>query len=238
MKLALHQPYLFPYLGYFAVINASDIYVHSDTMQYMRHGWVNRNRILSGDGSWKYFIVPIKKGSYTNKINETLIDYSQKWEDKIMAQLGFYKKKAPYYEQVISMLELLFQRKYESISELNIQSTKLVMDYLNINKEVHKLSEMDIDFSTVKEPDDWGVVVSKSFKDVDCYINAPGGKDFYNTTKYVKENIEIRFLQTKLTEYKQGWNKHFVAGLSILDIMMFNSVDQINNMLRNYTYLQ
>ena len=63
MKLALHQPYLFPYLGYFAVINASDIYVHSDTMQYMRHGWVNRNRILSGDGSWKYFIVPIKKGS-------------------------------------------------------------------------------------------------------------------------------------------------------------------------------
>ena len=124
---------------------------------------MNRNRILSGDGSWKYFIVPIKKGSYTNKINETLIDYSQKWEDKNYGTIRFFIKKAPYYEQVISMLELLFQRKYDSISELNIQSTKLVMDYLNINKEVHKLSEMDIDVSTVKEPDDWGVVVSKKF---------------------------------------------------------------------------
>ena len=91
MKLALHQPYFFPYIGYFAVLNASDIYVHSDTMQYMRHSWVNRNRILCGDGKWTYMVVPIKKGDYTNKINQTLIDYEQNWEDKIMAQLSFYK---------------------------------------------------------------------------------------------------------------------------------------------------
>lgn len=61
-------------------------------MQYMRHSWVNRNRILCGDGKWTYMVVPIKR-DYTNKINQTLIDYEQNWEDKIMAQLSFYKRK-------------------------------------------------------------------------------------------------------------------------------------------------
>ena len=237
MKLALHQPYFFPYIGYFAVLNASDIYVHSDTMQYMRHSWVNRNRILCGDGKWTYMVVPIKKGDYTNKINQTLIDYEQNWEDKIMAQLSFYKKKAPHYKQVVLIMESFFEKKYENISELNIQATKLVMEYLKINKEIYRLSEMDIDISNVKEPDDWGLVVSKKFDNVKCYINAPGGKEFYNVEKYYNEGIDIKFLQTHLNAYRQSRQKEFISGLSILDVMMFNSVEEIQNMLKNYVLL-
>lgn len=237
MKLALHQPYFFPYIGYYAVLYAADIYVHSDTMQYMRHSWVNRNRILCGESKWKYITVPIKKSDYTDKIIETEIDYGQAWEEKIMAQMTYYKKKAPYYKEIIGILEKTFSRKYENIAELNIAATDNIMEYLGRKKDTYRLSKLDIDTSWVQEPDEWGIAVCKNFDDVDCYLNAPGGKELYDVGKYEKNDLDIKFLQTNLQPYQQSRQPQFIEGLSILDVLMFNSVENVQKMLHDYIYI-
>lgn len=60
------QPYFFPYLGYYALIQKTDTWVVFDDCQYIRHGWVNRNRILHPNNSWQYITVPIAKAKKKN----------------------------------------------------------------------------------------------------------------------------------------------------------------------------
>ena len=55
MKIAIMQPYLFPYIGYFSLIKNTDHFVFFDTPQYIRKGWINRNRIIGGYGGSSLF---------------------------------------------------------------------------------------------------------------------------------------------------------------------------------------
>ena len=67
----------------------------------------------------------------------------------------------------------------------------------------------------------------------DKYINAIGGQELYNKEIFKENGIELNFLKTELVEYKQFKND-FVPYLSIIDILMFNSKDEIKNMLNSY----
>lgn len=231
MKLALHQPYFFPYIGYFTVLKNVDIYVHSDTMQYIRHGWINRNRILSSNGEWKYIVVPIKKQDYTTKINEVQIDYNQNWQKKMLGQLENYRKTAPFFHETRELVCEVIEKKYDNIAELNINSVKCVLDYLHIKQDIYRLSELNIEDNKINEPDEWGIAVSKAFANVTEYWNAPGGKEFYDVDKYNQNDLKIAFVKSCLKEYPQKRGKEFVPGLSVLDVMMYNTPEEIRQML-------
>ncbi len=62
MKLAIMQPYFFPYIGYFQLINTVDEFVVYDNIEFTKKGWINRNRILV-NGKDEYITLPIKKDS-------------------------------------------------------------------------------------------------------------------------------------------------------------------------------
>ena len=79
---------------------------------------------------------------------------------------------------------------------------------------------MDITLGEIKKPDDWALEMSKSLK-VQEYINPPGGKNFFNKSKYISAGVGIKFLQSNLRQYDQKRTK-FEPGLSIIDVMMFN----------------
>jgi hypothetical protein len=91
---------------------------------------------------------------------------------------------------------------------------------------------MDIKIKEAKEPDEWALNISKEMGAKE-YINPPNGKSFFNPEKYKKENIKLSFLDLKITEYDQK-REYFEPGLSIIDVMMFNSPEEINKMLANY----
>ena len=118
MKLGIMQPYFFPYLGYFDLINYSEKWVVFDDVQYIRHGWINRNRILHPTNGWSYIIVPVKYSRNT-RIREVTIIEDGKWKKRIRGQLQIYKKKAPYYRAVISLVEECFEFNSDSISRFN-----------------------------------------------------------------------------------------------------------------------
>ena len=236
MKLAIMQPYFLPYLGYFSLIKHTDEFILLDTVQFIRHGWIERNRILKPSDGWQYIMVSLKKHSRETLIKDIEINNEQQWKEKILAQLQHYKKQAPYFSNVIDILNEIFSKEYATIVDLNLASLKTVCNYLGINTPIQVFSLMNIDIEPANAPDEWALNICKALGNVDEYWNPPGGQSFFDRKKYENAGINLKFHSAILTDYDQKRNV-FEPGLSIIDVMMFNSVDEINKMLDNYELL-
>ena len=118
--LGIMQPYFFPYLGYFDLINYTDRWIVFDTVQYIRHGWVNRNRILHPKEGWQHIVVPLKKHSRDTTIKDIEISKEPKWRKRILGQSQHYKKKAPYFYETYQLIEECLTIEECSISRLNV----------------------------------------------------------------------------------------------------------------------
>ncbi|MDR6194877.1 WbqC family protein [Siphonobacter sp. SORGH_AS_0500] len=99
MTLAIMQPYLFPYIGYFQLLNAVDKFVIYDDVAFINRGWINRNSILN-NGKAQLFTVPLKEASQNKLIHEISIDTDQKWRDKLLKTIQQNYKKAPHFAAV------------------------------------------------------------------------------------------------------------------------------------------
>ena len=231
MKLGVMQPYLFPYIGYYSLINYVDEFIFFDTPQYIRKGWINRNRILKVDGEPDYFTVPIEKCMRETPINRVRINSNIRWDEKIMGQLTAYKKRAPFYNTVLDIVQDVF-RDEEMISSLCIKSIKKTCQYIGIDTPFKTFSEMDLQITDVKEPDEWALKITKATGH-QIYVNPPGGMSFFDKEKYVEEGIELQFLEAELKKYNQR-NGKFEPGLSIIDMMMFLEPEEIREQLQDY----
>lgn len=234
MKLGIMQPYFFPYLGYFSLIKNTDQWIVLDTVQYIRHGWINRNRILKLNGGWQYIGIPLKKHSRNTLIKNIKISKNGGWKEKIFEQLKYYEK-APYYNQVVELLKECFNYKTDSIVKFNTYSLKKICEYLNIKFNYEIFSEMDLKIGKINGPGDWALEISKTLK-ANEYINPPGGEKIFDKKKFEEVGIKLNFLKINLKEYSQEY-KIFEPGLSIIDVMMFNLPETINKMLSDYKLL-
>lgn len=233
MKVAIMQPYFFPYLGYLSLLKHTDKFILFDTVQFIRHGWIERNRILKPDEGWQYIQVPLQKFSRETLIKDVKINNSTNWSDKIIAQLQHYKKKAPYYFQTIKLLKSIFENEYQDIVTLNHTALNTICNYLGINTPIEIFSKIDLFIEQVNAPDEWALNICKAVGNIDEYWNPPGGQSFFDKTKYDNADIKLKFHSINLIEYKQKDNK-FEPGLSIIDVMMFNGAEEINLMLDKY----
>jgi hypothetical protein len=228
------QPYFFPYLGYFSLIKHSDKFILLDTVQFIRHGWIERNRILKQNEGWIYIQVPIikEKGRET-LIKDIRIDNKQNWQQKILAQIQHYKKIAPNYFKVINMLNELFDNEFNSIVSLNKASLEKICDYLKIDHYIQVFSEINLKIEEPNAPDEWALNICNGIGGVDEYWNSPGGIIFFDRSKYIASGINLKFQKVNLVSYDQQ-KARFEPGLSIIDVMMFNSASEIQTMLNNY----
>ena len=229
------QPYFFPYIGYFSLIENTDKFILLDSVQFIRHGWIERNRILKPNESWQYINIPLEKYSQTTKIKDIKINNSTEWNAKMLSQLQHYKKKAPYFHTTMNFLkEVLLETKYESITSFNLLSLKRTCEYLEINTNIELFSEMNLSIEQVNAPDEWALNICKAIKDTNEYWNPIGGTTFFDKKKYEMNNLSLKFIDIKLEEYNQHRNT-FEPGLSIIDVMMFNSKEEIKEMLNSYS---
>lgn len=235
MKLGIMQPYFFPYIGYFSLIDYCDHFVFFDTPQYIRKGWVNRNRLINLTGSTNYIIVPTQKAKQETPINKILIDNSQQWREKIYGQLTVYKKRAPYYNVVLELMHDILDRPYVSLSELNIQSIRAICECLGIAAGFGVFSKMNLDLEDITSPDEWALSITKKMG-YSTYINPPGGMSFFDRKKYISQGIDLKFLKANLKPYQQK-NGCFEPGLSIIDVMMFNNTQDVNKMIKDFEIL-
>ena len=234
MRLAIMQPYFFPYIGYFSLIRNTDQFILLDTIQFIRHGWIERNRILNQQEGWIYFKVPlIKENGRSTLINEIRIDNHQNWKQKIIAQMQSYKKIAPYYNNVMEMLNELFSHEFNDMVSLNKASLEKVFNFLGLDIHVQVFSGMNLNIEQPKERDEWALNICKAIGGVNEYWNPPGGQTFFDRQKYLKAGIDIKFMTQIIAPYSQH-RPTFEPRLSIIDIMMFNDIDVIYKMMENY----
>lgn len=233
MKVGIMQPYFFPYLGYFSLIKAVDKFILLEDVQFIRHGWIERNRVLKSSGGWQYISVPLKKHGQKTLIKDIRISYDTEWKKRIISQLSYYKR-APYFKDVMGVINNLFEENYNSITEQNNMALKTVLNYLNINTPIEIFDSSKTLLEPVLQADEWALNICKAIGGVEEYWNPPGGISFFNKDKYEKENIKLRFHSVIIEPYNQ-YDTTFEEALSILDVMMFNSPEKINKMLERYT---
>ena len=231
--MAIMQPYFFPYLGYISLIKNTDRFILFDTAQFIRHGWIERNKILKPNEGWQYIQVPLIKFHQKTLIKDIMINNKIAWKEKILAQLQHYKKKAPYYYSTVKLLNEILSTEYNDITTLNKRALTQIFRYLGIKKNIVVFSKMNLQIKETHAPDEWALNICDAIEGADEYWNLPGGQNFFDKSKYNKENIKLKFQSIKLQEYDQK-REQFESGLSIIDVMMFNSPAEISKMLDNY----
>lgn len=217
------QPYFFPYLGYFDLIHRTDRWIVFDTAQYIRHGWVNRNRILHPTNGWKYILVPLKKHSRDTPINEILVS-DENWQRRILGQLDHYRKKAPYFPETKQLVEDCLGSAERNLSRLNLEVQAKVCGALGIDFQYEVFSEMDLAIEA-DEPGDWALHISSELGAAE-YINPPGGEQLFDADRFAQADIQLTIQAFENIEYACD-PYQFEPGLSVIDVMMWVSPDEI-----------
>lgn len=212
------QPYVFPYIGYFQLIEATDTIVFYDDVNYIKRGWINRNRILM-NGDAFLFTVPVEKISQNKLILEIKPIVDPKFRGKLFSQVKSAYRKAPYYKEVIEILETVFSEHYDNIADLSISSILAIYDYLGKEIKWVKSSLLSPETKGMDKADRL-IQISKKMNCED-YINAIGGMSLYSKDYFKANGINLGFIRPQDVNYKQFEND-FVPWLSIIDVLMFN----------------
>lgn len=233
-KVGAMQPYLFPYLGYFQLIAAVDVFVLSDNLQHIEKGWVNRNRILV-NGADKLITFPLKRESHSLNINERVMSDNFPVErEKLLRALRTAYSAAPCYGEVMPLLEEIIRYPEMNLAKYAENAIRRICDYLDIRTPFILGSEMGIDDVTDKTDR-----VLKMLKTLggDVFINAIGGTKLYDVDYFRRHGVELKFHKMDDITYRQ-FDNEFVPCLSIIDVLMFNEVPAIQRMLSCYSLLQ
>ena len=228
MKIAIMQPYFFPYIGYFQLINAVDVFVLYDDVHFIKKGWINRNRILL-NGKAHLFTIPCKDSSQNRLISETEIAFGGKAKDKLIRTIQMAYKRAPYYHDVLGMIEEVILSNSLYLHEIATKSIQSICSFLSI--ETLLKSSLTYRNQSLKKEDRL-IDICKN-ENILEYINAEGGQEIYTKDSFAAKSIFLSFIKPKLIRYNQLQNE-FVPGLSMIDVMMFNSIPEIKNMLLQY----
>lgn len=230
MKLGIMQPYFLPYIGYWQLMAHVDVFVVYDNIQYTKKGWINRNRYLC-NGEDKYFSLPLKKDSDFLNVDERYISDSFDVE-KLKNQIKTSYAKAPYFEETYKVFERILAYQNRNLFDFLFNSIKQIKDYLHIETQLVVSSSLDIDFS-LKGKDKVQAICK--VLSAEQYVNPIGGLELYDKNEFKANGIELSFLKSDLEKiaYKQ-FDNQFIQALSILDVLMFNSVDEVKRILELY----
>ncbi|MDZ3990437.1 hypothetical protein PspTeo4_01088 [Pseudomonas sp. Teo4] len=215
------QPYLFPYAGYFNLLEQVDHFVFYDDVNFIKGGWINRNRlILSGEVN--YFTVPLQGASPNLKINQIRVQPRKVWERKVLESIRQSYSKAPNFHFCFDLIKDVFDTESEQIAVLAKRSVIKVSERLGYSNVFTDSSEK---YGNSLLSGAERVIDICKLEGASTYINLPGGKALYDQLSFAKAGVELRFSRPALVSYEQ-FGKNFEAGLSIIDMMMFNSFEE------------
>ncbi len=232
MKVGIMQPYFFPYIGYWQLMNAVDVFVVYDDVNYIKSGWINRNRILINNES-SYFNLPILGSSSNKLINNINVNYNIVLMKKLLNKIRYSYSKAPYFKDIYSLIENIIYKDSKNIADYLMHSFKIISNYLDIDTKL--ILSSDIEKDNDLKGQDKIIQICKIIK-ADEYYNSIGGISLYNKNIFKNNNIKLSFIKTNDIVYKQ-FDNEFEPNLSIVDVMMFNSVDDIKSMLLDYVLI-
>lgn len=219
------QPYLFPYLGYFQLISAVDVFVVYDDVNFIKGGWVNRNHIL-GISERQLMTLPLKGASQNKLINQVEIGGSH----KILKSLRHRYGKAPHFDVVYPLLEDIFGQTERGLARFLEYQLRRVCEHLGLRPYWHNSSALAKE-SGLRGQDKILSICQEL--GATRYINLIGGKTLYDLPSFTARGLQLSFIQPRAISYRQ-FGSGFVPNLSVIDVMMFNDQEQCAGLLEEY----
>jgi len=215
VKLAIMQPYFFPYIGYWQLIHAVDRFVIYDDVNYIKSGWVNRNRILI-NGVSAYITVPLHQASPNKKICDTSLQSSSIWRDKLVKMLEITYAKAPYYVEVYPLLEKLIRNEAINLADYLAHQLQALSIFMGISTAFVVTSRCyENDYLSGQ-----GRLIDICTREgATTYINPQGGQSLYNFDSFRNAEIDLQFILMRQIPYRQR-AAGFIPHLSIIDTLM------------------
>jgi hypothetical protein len=214
MKIAIMQPYFMPYIGYFQLMAAVDKFILLDDVNYIKGGWINRNRILS-NAAPAWMTIPLLGASPNKLIREIEIQPDNGWKRKTLTQVKQSYSKAPFCDSTLRHFESWIEIANGNLSSSLYRVLKDLAEILNIGTEI-------VPSSSIFSKDGLsGVdrVINICFQTgATHYINAPGGKTLYDSEVFRDRGIFLEFIEPKNPEL----NPELLGteNLSILHLIM------------------
>lgn len=228
LKVAVMQPYFFPYIGYFHLIKAVDLFIVYDDIKYTKKGWINRNRILR-DGAAAMFTLPLKADSDSLDICRRALatDFTG---EKLLRQLTGTYRRAPYFDDAMALVHRLLDHEDRNLFGFLHHSIVETCRYLGLNTEIRISSELGIDRNLAGQDK---VLALCQAVGATTYVNAIGGTELYSAADFSAQGIDLKFVKSRPCEYHQ-FGDVFVPWLSIVDVIMFNPKATVAAMLDGY----
>jgi hypothetical protein len=230
-RVAVMQPYIFPHIGYMNLVHASDHFIFYDDVNFINKGWINRNRVILSGNVYR-FTIPLRDASQNRKINEIQPENLKLFGDKFLQQIIQSYRGANFFKATINYIESVLHGGGSSIGELAAHSVVNFFKHIGANKSFIKSSEK---FSStqglgrVKRL----VQITKELNST-TYLNSIGGVDLYSKTQFFELGVELRFVRPRLVQYNQFNSKEFQSGLSIIDLLMNLSIEQLHEHVQSY----
>jgi hypothetical protein len=234
MKLAVMQPYFFPYIGYFQLISVVDKFIIYDDVNYINRGWINRNNILI-NGKAGLITLPLCNATQNRYIKDIVPDFQNKQRDNILRTIEHSYKKSSYFNAVFNILNNLFNIKSVSISEFNYICIQSICDYLGITTKLIPSSTI---YENIELSGQNRIIDICKKENASSYFNPIGGTELYDKECFRKEGLDIYFIKTNTIVYKQYKNSDkFVPNLSVIDLIMNNSISEIQIFLKQFNLI-
>lgn len=229
--VAVMQPYAFPYIGYFNLVEASDYFVFLDDVNFIKRGWINRNSILTSGGTFR-FTIPLAKASQNRLICDTKTHSFSSFKTDFIKQVKQSYKRSAFYDQGLAYLEQVFSDDCTSIAEIAIRSIESLYSLIGEKKIFFR--------SSILSPESRGtqketrlIEIAKSLNS-SRYINAEGGTEIYNKDRFSEQGVELLFVKPILLPYKQLGRDGFTPRMSIIDAIMNNDTEALKKLIRSY----
>jgi hypothetical protein len=233
MKIALMQPYFLPYIGYFQLINAVDTFIFCDDVHFIKGGFINRNNILINQSKYR-FTIPVQHVHFATTIRETKVaNDPANWYRKLSKTVQNYRK-APYFDAFFPIFDEILRGSIgRPISDVAIESIEATLKYIDLQR---KTATTFGRYNNTHLSGAERIVDICRQENATTYLNAIGGQKLFNKDYFSAKTIELQFLKPNLTTYEQN-SPQFIAGLSILDVLMWNAPATVKAMLSDYTLI-
>jgi hypothetical protein len=224
--VAVMQPYFVPYIGYFQLIASVDLFIVYDNIKYTKKGWINRNRILQQDRAVP-FSLPLKGDSDVLDVRdrELSADFSG---TKLLNQIAGAYRRAPYYAETLPLVEAIVTTEERNLFRFLDHSIRQTCSHLGILTTITPSSGITIDHGLKGQSK---VLALCAAVEASTYVNAIGGVDLYSREEFKTRGIELKFIRSMPFTYPQFGSVH-VPWLSIVDVLMFNSVSATLSQVR------
>ena len=225
------QPYFFPYIGYFQLISYVDEFYLLEDVQFIRHGWIERNKLPKSNGDAFYMKVPLQRHHQSDKIKDIQIDNTTPWKDLLYNQIrSTYGAKKVRKRKVLTHLLDILEPDHQSITRLNQHILREVCSILGITTKIDIVTPEMYNREFIAKPGDWALEICKNMNAMITYVNPAGGADLFDVGEFKSNSIGIEFLKTNSTTP----DKQF----SIVHLLMSYTDEQISTLLDDYTLIK